>query len=199
VITAIILAAGASQRMGRPKALLLFQRGTFLETTIAASRAAGVDSCVVVLGPDADKVIEGIDLSGVAVVRNDKPASGPIGSIRLAIGALNHAVEAVLVWHVDRPHVAVATLAKLVDRFRQGGAAIVLPTLSGRRGHPVMFGRTVFDELMATPDEEGARAVVRADPSRVALVPVDDPAVLEDIDTPDEYADLLRRTDAGSP
>jgi len=182
VITAIILAAGASQRMGRPKALLLFQRGTFLETTIAASRAAGVDSCVVVLGPDADKVLESIDLSGVAVVRNDKPASGPIGSIRLAIGALNHAVEAVLVWHVDRPHVAVATLAKLVDRFRQGGAAIVLPTLSGRRGHPVMFGRTVL-----------------ADASRVALVPVDDPAVLEDIDTPDEYADLLRRTDAGSP
>jgi len=199
VITAIILAAGASQRMGRPKALLPFQRGTFLEATIVASRAAGVDSCVVVLGPDADKVLESIDLSGVPVVRNDKPVSGPIGSIRLAICALNHAVEAVLVWHVDRPHVAVATLAKLVDRFRQGGAAIVLPTLSGRRGHPVVFGRAVFDELMATPNEEGARAVVWADPSRVALVPVDDPAVLEDIDTPEEYADLLRRTDAGGP
>ena len=108
-------------------------------------------------------------------------------------------LKAALVWHVDRPHVAVATLAKLIDRFRQGGAAIVLPTLSGQRGHPVMFGREVFDELIETPDEEGARAVVRADPSRVALVPVDDPAVLEDIDTPEAYADLLRRTDAGGP
>jgi len=179
--------------MGRSKALLVFQRGTFLETTIASSRAAGVDSCVVVLGPDADKIIENIDLSGITVVRNDEPESGPVGSIRLAISALNRAVEAVLVWHVDRPHVAVATLATLVNRFRKGGAAIVLPVHGDRRGHPVMFGQAVFDELMEAPDEEGARAVVRADPSRVALVPVDDPAVLEDIDTPEAYADLLRR------
>ena len=196
MITAIILAAGASERMGRPKALLPFQGGTFLETTVAKSRAAGVDSCVVVLGPDAGKIIESIDLSDATVVRNDEPASGPIGSIRLAIDALNRSVDAVLVWHVDRAHVAVATLAKLLDRFMEGGAAVVLPVHAGRRGHPVIFGREVFDELREAPDAEGARAVVRADPSRVALVPVEDRAVLEDIDTPEAYADLLRRIDA---
>jgi molybdenum cofactor cytidylyltransferase len=108
---------------------------------------------------------------------------------------LNHPVEGALVWHVDRPHVAIATVEALLDRSRQGGEPIVVPSYQARRGHPVIFGRAVFEELLAVPDDQGARGVVRSDPSRVAVVPVDDPAVTEGIDTPEAYKELLRRED----
>jgi CTP:molybdopterin cytidylyltransferase MocA len=184
--------------MGRPKALLALRGSTFLETVIQACEAAGLNRRVVILGPDIGKLPENIDLHGSTVVRNPTPESGPIGSIRLGLEAvINHPVEAVLVWHVDRPHVSLATLAALIDRFRDGGAAIVLPEFQGRRGHPVLFGRAVFEELRQVPEEKGARAVVRADPSRVAVVVVDDPAILQDINTPEDYKALLGRIEEG--
>jgi len=196
MIAAIILAAGASQRMGQPKALLRFRGATFLETVLDASRAAGVDRRIVVVGPDGDKVLSGIDLAGAWAVRNPDPTTGPIGSLRLALlEVLNHPVEGVVAWHVDRPHVTVATIRALVERFGQGDAVIVVPEYHGRRGHPVLFGRAVFQELLNAPVSEGARAVVRADPSRVALVQVEDPAVVEDVDTPEAYRNLLRSID----
>jgi len=81
----------------------------------------------------------------------------------------------------------------VLERFREGSQPIVVPGYGGRRGHPVVFGRAVFAELERVPDHEGARGVVRADPSRVALVDVDDPAVVEDIDTPEDYERLVGR------
>ena len=197
MIAAIIPAGGASERMGAPKALLPYRGSTFLQTILDACRATGLQQRLVVLGSDADKILAGMDLGDVTVLRNPLPESGPIGSIRAGVEAvLNHPVEGVLVWHVDRPHVATATIEALLDRFRRGAEPIVVPGYGGRRGHPVVFGRPVFEELLAAPEGEGARAVVRADPSRVAIVPVEDPAVTEDIDTPEAYRDLLRREDA---
>jgi CTP:molybdopterin cytidylyltransferase MocA len=196
MIAAIIPAGGASERMGKPKALLPYRGRTFLDTILDACRALGLQQRIVVLGYDADNILSGIDLSEATVLTNPAPESGPIGSIRVGIQAiLNHPVEGALVWHVDRPHVAIATIEALLDRFRQEGEPIVVPSYQARRGHPVIFGRAVFEELLAVPDDQGARAVVRSDPSRVAVVPVDDPAVTEDIDTPEAYQELLRRED----
>jgi molybdenum cofactor cytidylyltransferase len=196
MIAAIIPAGGASERMGAPKALLPYRGRTFLHTILDACRALGLQQRLVVLGYDADNILSDIDLSDATVLTNPAPERGPIGSIRVGIEAvLNHPVESVLVWHVDRPHVAIATVEALLDRVRQGGEPIVVPSYQARRGHPVIFGRAVFEELLAVPDDEGARAVVRADPLRVAVVPVDDPAVIEDIDTPEAYQELLRRED----
>lgn len=196
MIAAIIPAGGASERMGSPKALLPYRGSTFLGTILDACSALGLQQRLVVLGYDSANILSGIDLSGATALTNPAPERGPIGSIRVGIDAvLNHPVEGVLVWHVDRPHVAIATVEALLDRSRQGGEPIVVPSYQARRGHPVIFGRAVFEELLAVPDDEGARAVVRSDPSRVAVVPVDDPAVIEDIDTPEAYQELLRRED----
>jgi molybdenum cofactor cytidylyltransferase len=196
MLAAIILAAGASERMGHPKALLHYRDKTFLETIVEACGAAGFARRIVILGPDEDKVLAGIDLRDVTVVQNPEPSTGPLASLHLGLEEiLNHPVEAVLVWHVDRPHVSVATIQALVARFEQGKPVIVLPEHAGWRGHPVLFSRLVFEELLSAPLGEGARAVVNADPSRVATVAVDDPAVVEDVDTPEAYRDLLRRVD----
>ncbi len=200
MIAAIIPAAGSSERMGEPKALLTYRGATFLETILQACRALGLTRRIVVLGPDRDLILRNTDLSGETVVRNPDPASGPLRSVQLAIRQiLDHPVEAVLVWHVDRPHVSIATAQALIDRFRDRGPGIVVPAYEGRRGHPVLFARAVFEELLAAPPAIGARPVVRADPDRVATVPVNDPAVCEDIDTPEDYATLLRQVDPRPP
>jgi molybdenum cofactor cytidylyltransferase len=196
MIAAIILAAGDSIRMGFPKALLPYRGSTFLATVLDACRAAGVDRRMVVLGRDAANILAEVDLAGVELVRNPDPETGPLRSIQLALEEIvNHPVEGALVWHVDRPHIPLAVVEVLLDRFRQGGAAIVVPEFEGQRGHPVVFGRAVFRELLDTPIDRGARAVVRADPSRVAAVKVAHAAVIEDVDTPEAYRDLLRRSD----
>jgi CTP:molybdopterin cytidylyltransferase MocA len=182
--------------MGEPKALLSYRGTTFLETILQACSALSLKRRIVVLGSDADRIVQAIDLSGETVLSNPDPASGPLRSVQLAIRQiLDHPVEAVLVWHVDRPHVGIATAEALIDRFREGAAGIVVPAYSGRRGHPVLFARTVFEELLTAPLSGGARQVVRADPTRVATVTVSDRAVCEDIDTPDDYAALLRDVD----
>lgn len=196
MIAAIILAAGASERMGYPKALLPYRGRPFLEGILEACYAAGVEHRVVVLGHQADKILAAMDLSGVTVVRSEDLEAGPIGSVWAGLSALSALpVDAVLVWPVDRPHVAVATVESLVDAFRSTHQPVVLPTWDGKRGHPVLFGRAVFAELLGAPRDEGARAVVHRDPARVAEVPVDDPTVLEDFNTPDDYKRLLRKED----
>ena len=181
--------------MGFPKALLLYRGKTFLETVLEACGAAGLEPAVVVLGPDAPNILSAIDLRGALVVRNEHPETGPIGSIQKAVSAIiNRPVDGAVVWPVDQPHVLVGTVERLVQEFRERHAAIAVPVRGGRRGHPVLFGRGVFQELMDAPQDVGARAVTRADPARVAEVPVDDPAVLEDIDTPEAYEELIRQS-----
>ena len=183
--------------MGFPKALLTWRGTTFLEGILGACYAAGIERRVVVLGADQGQIREVVDLSAVQVAVTEEVAAGPIGSIRAGLKVLvNHPVDAALVWAVDRPHVTVATIQALVAGFQREHAAIVVPAFEGRRGHPVVFGADVFDELAAAPNAEGARAVVRRDPRRVVQVPVPDPAVLEDLNTPGEYERLLRRQDA---
>lgn len=196
LLGAIIPAAGASARMGHPKALLVYRGTTFLEGVLDAAYAAGIERRVVVLGNHADQIRAAVDLSGVQVVMSEDVTAGPIGSIRAGITAvLNHPVEAALVWPVDRPHVQVATIQALAAAFLGQRHEIVVPEYEGRRGHPVIFARSVFDELLAAPDHVGARAVVRRDPARVVCVAVDDAAVLEDLNTPEDYRDLVRRED----
>lgn len=196
MFAAIILAAGASQRMGYPKALLPYRGRPFLAGILDAAYAAGFETRVVVLGYYADKIRENIDLTDVVVTASDDLPAGPIGSIRAGLKALeSHPVEAALVWPVDRPHVQVATIAALLDAYRQTHQPVVVPAFRGRRGHPVLFGRAVFAELAAAPAGEGARAVVRRDRARVIEVPVSDSAVLEDLNTPEDYKGLLRRED----
>ncbi len=196
MIAATILSAGDSARMGYPKALLEFRGRTFLESILEASAALGIQRRIVVLGPNGGKILKNHDLHDVTVVWTKNFEAGPIGSIQAAIREIEpHPVDGLLVWPVDMPHVAIATIELLLDGFRAGRSAIAVPTFEGKGGHPVVFGRTVFEELLNTPDGEGAKAVVRADPGRVLKVEVDDPAIVEDLNTLSEYKTMRRRED----
>jgi len=193
VIGAIILAAGASRRMGFPKPDLPYRNSTFLGATAQACEAAGLKPVVVVVSPETHNALAIGHLPNLLVVENETPHTGQLGSLKKGLRAvLNRPVEGVVVWPVDQPHVRVDTVQQLIETYRRSPRGIVVPTYDGRRGHPVLFGRAVFDELLATPEDLGARAVVRADPSRVVEVAVPDRAVLEDIDTPEAYERLLK-------
>jgi molybdenum cofactor cytidylyltransferase len=199
MIAATILSAGASSRMGYPKALLEYHGRTFLQSILDAALAAGIQRRIVVLGPAADKILAKHDLRDVTVLSTDDFEAGPIGSLRSAIREVaSHPVDGLLVWPVDMPHVTIATIETLLDGFRASGLPIAVPTFGGRGGHPVIFGKAVFDELLAAPDSVGAKSVVRADPRRVARIPVGDSAVVDDLNTPREYQTLKKREDETS-
>lgn len=196
MLAAIVLAAGASSRMGTPKALLDHGGEPFLASVLRAAAAAGIERRVAVLGYDADKILRALPLDRVDVVRSEALEAGPIGSIRAGIAAVaNHPVDGVVVWPVDRPRVAVETIRRMVAAFEHTGGPIVVPRFDGRRGHPVIFARALFDELRDAPDTEGARAVVHRDPARVIEVDVDDRAILDDINTPADYRAVVRERD----
>ena len=195
MIAATVLAAGASTRMGSPKALLHFGESSFLQSILNSIEELGIE-CFVALGHDSHNIMAQHDLRNVTVVLNEELDAGPIGSIRASIRAMgDRQAEALLVWPVDFPHVRMETARALMNRFSmEDRPAIVVPEYHGKSGHPVIFGRVVFEELLKTPDSGGARTVVRRDPTRVARVQVADPAVIDMVNTPESYSALLRNT-----
>ncbi len=191
-VAAVVLTAGRSARMGRPKALLPVGRETFLERVVGVAAAAGLDPVRVVVGPHGKAIAAALPALGPLLVPNPDTELGQLHSLRLGLHALPAGVDAAVMFLVDHPLVRPDTVRTLVAAFRSGGRPVVVPVHGDRRGHPVLFGRAVFAELLEGPLEGGARRVVRADPSRVEEVAVDDSGILADVDTPEQYEELIR-------
>jgi molybdenum cofactor cytidylyltransferase len=189
-VEGVLLAAGESRRMGYPKPLLKIADRTFLEHTCAAMLTA-VESLIVVLGARADEVRRAIpDEPRIRAVENPNFARGQLSSLQVALSAASCEAAAILVHLVDHPTVSATTFQRVVDEYMRTRQPIVIARYRGRRGHPVLFARALFEELKAVPEDEGARVVVNADPARVHYVELDDPGVLRDLDTPQDLLDL---------
>lgn len=194
MIVGIILAAGASSRMGRPKALLPIGADTFVTRLAKTLRAGGVDDVLVVAGGQSDNVRQAIDEAGVAarVVENPRPEDGQLSSMLTGLTAADRpGTEAVLVALVDVPLLSETTVAAVLAAFRRLHAPIIRPSRGMRHGHPVLFAREVFGALRAADPALGANGVVRAHLHRCIDVPVEDAGAFEDIDTPGDYARLI--------
>lgn len=191
-LSGILLAGGASRRMGRPKAGLEIEGETFARRIDRRMRDAGIEPRLVVAGVHAAETRAALgDPSPDRILVNPDPDRGQLSSLRIALEWLvanAPAADAVLVALVDHPEVAASTYAALRDAWRlassDAATAILIPTSDGRRGHPVVFGRSVWKELLALPESVGAREVVHADQARVREIAVPDPGILRDIDTP---------------
>lgn len=194
-LAAAVLAAGPSQRMGSPKALLDFRGQPFVVRVLEALEALEAKPRVVVLGPDAGRIRPVLAGHDCLIVENLDVAGGEIGSLRAALAAVRTVRPmALLAWPVDLPHVRVATLERLFEAYRRGAAQAVLPTFAERRGQPVIWDQALFDELgtSGAATRDGADAVLDAHQAHVVSVAVDDPAVIDDLNTPEDYERLVR-------
>ena len=188
MIVGIVLAAGRSRRMGEPKAFLRAGRDTFLNRVVHALRAA-CDHVIVVTGPETDETARAIRHAALEldaeVAANPDPESPQLRSLQAGLAVVPPDARAVMACPVDIPDASPAVAARLVRAFHESGAPVVLPSHGGRHGHPVLFARAVFGELMRDDLPEGARSVVHAHAAELREVPV--AALPADIDTPDDY------------
>lgn len=195
MIAGIVLAAGRSRRMGEPKPLLRYRGESFLERTLGALRGGGCGEVLVVTAPPDDpaaaEVAEAARRAGARVVVNPRPDAEQVDSLRAGLSALPPGAVAAVVAPTDVPGIDAAAVGALLEAFRARGAPVVRAVHGGRHGHPVLFARRVFPELFAEPLPEGARSVVHAHAGEVEEVEVASPAVLLDVDTPEDYRRLL--------
>jgi molybdenum cofactor cytidylyltransferase len=189
VIAAIVLAAGLSRRMGRPKLLLPVEGRPVLRITVEGVLATGVEPVVVVTGTEHRELVDALAGLPVVLVHNPSPEAGQASSIRIGVRALPRETEAVLIALGDQPFVPSRVIGALLAALRKTGKAIVAPRYRDGRGNPVLFGRETFAELLEVSGDQGARSVVERDASRVALVDFDLP-MPQDVDTPEDYRRL---------
>jgi molybdenum cofactor cytidylyltransferase len=186
-LTAIILAAGRSTRMGSPKPLMPLGETTFLGWLITAYRQLELPLRVV-LGPDWRNVTDRQPVSVETLLINPRPELGPLSSLLIALADLPEGATGILVHPVDHPLVRLETLRSLAQLHGKRPDRILVPTFQGKKGHPTLFPSGVFDELQKAPLDQGARSVVYAEPERLLMFETDDPGILRNIDTPDDYA-----------
>ncbi len=194
MIAGIILAAGASSRMGTPKALLDYRGETFVGR-LARVLGATCSPVIVVLGYHADAIRQQVP-STAKIVINPDPGRGQLSSLQTGLAELPPEADGFAFIPVDSPAVEADTVAKLARAFdqRDGSTLFVIPRQSGRRGHPVFATRSIAAELLALPPTAEAREVIHAHVDRTEYVDVDDSGIFTDIDDPEAYRRLQEST-----
>jgi molybdenum cofactor cytidylyltransferase len=200
----VILAAGDSSRMGRDKALLpwpppvagqAISNDTFLSAAIRSLLLA-TDFVVVVVGKNEAALAPIIYADGASLVVNKDPGRGQFSSLQIGLReVLNHGRDAAMVTLVDRPPVSPATLQILHDAFEAADPDIwaVVPEFSGKHGHPYLVGREMIEAFLRAPATSIARDVEHQYQEHIQYVPVEDPLVALNVNTPEDYAALLSR------
>ena len=186
LLAAVILSAGASSRMGRPKALIPYREGTFLQHLLEVTRHPRIGVTRVVLGAGAEEIRSAAKLDPSIVVINSEWEKGQLSSICAGVRSLaEFETDGMVLCPVDHPLVSRALVGELIEEFYKSGKLIVLPVYNGRRGHPVIFSSALYGELLAAPSEKGARAVVWAHAADVLEVPTEEEGILLNINNPD--------------
>ena len=190
-IAGLILAGGASRRMGTPKALLRIGDETFVDRLVGACSPV-VHPVILVLGHDSELVQRGIETRNLVIFAvNPQPERGMLSSLQCGLRALPPTTHAVVFTPVDYPDCKGTTVAAIANAFRGVACDVVIPVYRGVKGHPVCISRRVIDELLEMPATGEARDVVRRHRDRTVFIEVDDPGITTDVDTPEDYRNLL--------
>ena len=198
MIATIVLAAGASTRMGRQKLTLPMPDGRpLVRVAVEQVLTAGLDETVVVLGAAAEAVSAALVSLPIRTVVNLRHAEGQSTSLGAGLDALRPGTAAVVVALGDQPLPDPDVVRRLVAAFRETGRPIAVPVYRDGRGNPVLFAAALFGELRAVTGDQGGRGVIGRDPARVTEVAVDAP-MPTDVDTPADYAAVRRAVEPGA-
>lgn len=199
-VAGVILAAGDSTRMGQDKALLPWppasnsQKST--TTLLSAAINALGDFCelvIVVSGKNEAALLPIVYACGAFLVRNPAPEKGQFSSLQTGLReVLNHGRDGAMITHVDRPPARAPTLMKLCNAFaaREPDTWVVIPEFQGKHGHPIIVSREMIEAFLKAPEAANARDIEHANQSRISYVPMDDPRVTMNLNTPEDYASL---------
>src|SRR5712671_1636503 len=201
----VILAAGESSRMGTDKALLPWPASaagqspsghTFLSAAIH-SFSLSTDFVVVVAGTNESALAPIAYANGASIVINPDPSRGQFSSLQVGLReVLNRGRDAAIITLVDRPPASIATVQSLREAFESAGNEVwaVVPEFSGKHGHPFLVGREMIEAFLDAPPTSTARDIEHQHQDRIRYVPVDDPNVTLNVNTPDDYAKLSNLT-----
>ncbi len=187
-VSAVVLAAGLSTRMGAVKALVPVGGKPMLEHVLAALRQSQVDEIIVVLGHSAEQIQQTVSFQNARVVINDAYREGLSTSLRAGLASIDPAARAALIVLADQPFLKPETIDRLIAEYRSKQPEIVLPLYNGIRGNPVLLDRSVFAEVFTLTGDVGFRAIFGTHTRAILKVDVEDPGVLVDLDTREDIA-----------
>lgn len=189
-VSAIILAAGMSSRMGTPKQLLKLGKTILLEQVLENVRCSQVEDIVLVLGHAADEIRQQVAIDGVTVIVNPNYQEGMGSSLRTGLSALKPDCAGALIVLADQPFVQPRTLDQMIEYHHQNKPQILIPTFRGFRGNPVLLDHSVFPELTQLTGDIGCRAIFGSHLEGIHKLPVEDAGILLDIDNSDDLEKL---------
>lgn len=191
-VSAILLGAGESKRMGRDKLLLPWGRETVLEHCLQVLLRSKAIEVVVVLNHRSEEIAHRLNGKKVKILFNPKPEKGMSSSIRKGLRVLDPKSAGILIALGDMPVLTSRTIDVILKAFQKGKGGIILPSFKGRRGHPVLFHRRYKKELSGLIGDTGGITIVMSHPEDVYVVPVKSKGVIRDIDTWMDYKKELR-------
>jgi molybdenum cofactor cytidylyltransferase len=186
-IAGVVLAAGMSRRLGRPKQLLRIGERTLIEHVVERAMSSSLDEIVVVTGAHGEAVKAALDGRHVRIIINERFREGQGTSLAAGIRSLGDEVDAAVVLLGDQPGIASVVIDRVAEARRERGASIVMAEYGLKRGHPVLFGREHFPALMALDGDRGGREIIVRHPSEVSVVPADRKSIPPDIDTEEDW------------
>jgi molybdenum cofactor cytidylyltransferase len=194
MISAILLAAGESRRMGELKQVLRLGDKSFVEHCVDNLLASRVDEVIIVTGHRGAEVRRAVSDRPVRFAHNADYESGMASSIKCGVRIISEASRACVLALVDQPQIGADVINLLIAKYEESRALIVIPTYEGKNGHPILLDAGLKEEILAMPLEKGLRQVVHAHREQVARVQVRTQTVLEDCDVPEDYERMLKRS-----
>lgn len=196
MIAALILAAGESQRMNTPKALLRIGTESFVECIARKAREAGASTVYLVAGHHHERIKR--ELKGkleIDILFNYRYKEGQISSLKEGLRNLATGLTEALVWPVDQPLVTTRTVQVLLESYRNEKNHVTIPVFQAKRGHPVLYDVRAIHSLLSLSPTQTAKDLQKIYEKEISFVDVDDPGVLVDIDTAEDYQKYI--TDSG--
>ena len=190
---AIILAAGSSIRMGSQKLLLPYHDSTMIETVIDNVLGSRIDKVMVVLGSDSDKITRTIGQKPVEICINPQPEKGMLSSVLCGFKAIPEEANAALVYLGDQPNIPPGITNMILEAYNEDLHGIVIPVYNHRRGHPLLVDLKYRRDIYKLDLEQGLRSLMHLFPDDVQEVEVDEPGILVDIDTREDYSNATKQ------